>query len=512
MSKNNLRQGLVIDHRFTLERRLGSGATGVVWVARDGERGQEVALKILHPQLSHEAMLVAQLAREANVLTQLQHPHIARAIAFQPEGELIYLAMELVEGRPLHEVIGERAKASRHFDREELEALVGQLAGAVGHAHGKWIVHRDLKPQNVVVRELGERLEVKVLDFGIARLLEGSIFDATTFGRQLGSLFYMSPEQVRGEPAGVRSDVFALASIIFELVTLHRAWAWDGAGRPLPAFTGPVPHGEDNAVATVMMRISAGPRPRPSMVRPELSQGFDALLERALAIDAEDRPASVSELAAEVLQELRGAALSHPALPYGFAHPSRLMSGERSSPTVDDQATQMMGAVVEPSPAETALLEGFGAALATSDPRSAPAASKRGVPGTMPFERAFSEELEEAGPTVRASAPMLRARMAPSETLAPAPEDASAPSLRTASPPAERRAARSKRQEARVAPTETHAVAREPSRLGIMLIVGILLSSALLAALVVALFFPPGPQAAPLVEIPSKPDLEAPLE
>lgn len=304
MADNKLRPGTLIDDRFLLGKRLGSGSTGVVWRALDQESGQDVALKILHPKMSHDAMLVAQLAREADVLQQLDHPHIATSFAFQPDGPFVYLAMEFIDGRPLHEVIGAHTRDKRYFEHREVMNILSQLADAVGHAHAKYIVHRDLKPQNVIVIGDGPDATVKVLDFGIARLLEGSIFDATTLGRQLGSLFYMSPEQTRGEPADARSDVFALGAILFELITLRRAWAWDEQGMPVPAFERPVPAGEANALAAVFTRLTSGPRPRVSDARLEMPPSFDAVITRALAVKREDRYASVQEFAKEALGAL----------------------------------------------------------------------------------------------------------------------------------------------------------------------------------------------------------------
>lgn len=305
MADPQLRPGALIDRRFLLGRRLGSGSTGVVWLAQDQHTNQEVALKLLHPKMSHDEMLVAQLAREADVLQQLDHPHIARSFAFQPNGPFVYLAMEFIDGKPLHEVIGAHTRSNTYFTHSQVIRMLGQLCDAVAYAHGKYIVHRDLKPQNVMVIGDGEGISIKVLDFGIARLLEGSIFDATTLGRQLGSLFYMSPEQTRGEPADVRSDVFALGVLLFELVTLRRAWAWDENDVPIPAFERPVPHGEANAIAAVFTRITSGRRPRASEVRLELPPAFDAVITRALAVRREDRFASVQEFATEAMLALK---------------------------------------------------------------------------------------------------------------------------------------------------------------------------------------------------------------
>lgn len=299
MASGNLRPGKVVDERFVLTRRLGAGSSGVVWAAEDRAEGAEVALKILHPQLGREPGLVGQLAREARVLMALDHPHVARAIAFEGGGELVYLAMELIEGEPLNALLGRHTREGAPLSNHAVARLMVQICSGVAHAHAVGVVHRDLKPQNVLVRFAeGGRLDAKVVDFGIARLAQISLFDATTFGRRMGSMFYMSPEQTRGEPVDGRADVFALGSILFELLTLRRAWAW-GPDGPLPAFAEPVGHSVENSVAAVFERISAAARPRPSALRPELPTSFDRIVARALAVAPEDRYPSVAAFANE---------------------------------------------------------------------------------------------------------------------------------------------------------------------------------------------------------------------
>jgi serine/threonine protein kinase len=176
----------------------------------------------------------------------------------------------------------------------------------MAYAHSKTIIHRDLKPQNVMIVRKGGDIFVKVLDFGIAKLLEGSIFDATTFGRRLGSMFYMSPEQCKGEPADARSDVFSLGAMMFEVLTLRRAWAWDATGRPLRAFDAPVPNDGANALSAVLMRVATAPRPRPSEQRPKLSTKFDDIVIKAMSIDPNRRFQDVASLLAEFRRALGG--------------------------------------------------------------------------------------------------------------------------------------------------------------------------------------------------------------
>jgi hypothetical protein len=267
----------------------------------------------------------------------------------------------------------------------------------------------------MIVRN-GASMKSKILDFGIARLLEGSIFDATTFGRQLGSLFYMSPEQTRGEPADARSDVFGLASILFEILTLHRTWARAEGGYPLPAFAGPVPHGEMNSIAAVFTRISLEARPRPTDVRPALPQSFDRIVQRALAVNPNDRFQSVDQL----VGEMREAFLQLSDFETRTEHGPPLSAVPKA--TVDDDETRVENAA-GPEDA-TQLLEAsdddfgvdpteaadhrFGVDLTEAAPTDKkPARQRRSIPETLEYRGARpATNLEEAGPTVRASGPI----------------------------------------------------------------------------------------------------------
>jgi serine/threonine protein kinase len=297
-----LRPGTIIDDRYMLVRQLGAGGCGAVWLATDGGQSaaerdmSDIVLKILHPHFDRYSLAVKQLAREAELLGQLAHPNIARPLAFSSNGPHTYLAMEFIEGRPLDQEIGAHTRTDTYFSDHEVLRLFGEICSAVSHAHSRAIIHRDLKPQNVMVARKGGSLFVKVLDFGIAKLLEGSLFDATTFGRRIGSMFYMAPEQCKGESADVRSDIFSLGVMLFEILTLRRAWAWDQSERPLRAFEHPLPADGANAVSAVLMRVATAPRPRPTDARPDLPRQLDDVLTRAMAIAPEDRYPTVDAL------------------------------------------------------------------------------------------------------------------------------------------------------------------------------------------------------------------------
>jgi serine/threonine protein kinase len=291
-----LRAGALLHERFTLKRQLGFGGAATVWLASDGTDGRDVALKILHPKFRRRHSMVRRLVTEATVLGELDHPAIARPIAYFEDDGFASLAMELVEGRTLDGYLGELTQKRIFPPEAELTRFFQEICAGVAHAHDRDIIHRDLKPQNVMITERDGALHAKVLDFGIAKLLQASTVDATTQGRRIGSIFYMAPEQARGDPTDARTDVFALGSMLFELLTLRRAWVRDAQDRPVPAFDGASPSPRSNALPIVMARIASEARPRPSTVRPELPAALDEVVARATAIEPRERYASARAL------------------------------------------------------------------------------------------------------------------------------------------------------------------------------------------------------------------------
>jgi serine/threonine-protein kinase len=276
---------------------VGGGGTASVWAALDRQRGIDVAIKSLHAELELMPKSRMRFEREARVLGSLDHPHIARLLDHRLDGETPYFVLELLEGRTLADLIGAHSSSGTPIDLSALIRIFEQICSAVSHAHGRGILHRDLKPGNVMVDP------TKVLDFGLAKLTDGPLDLATTAGRQIGSYFYMAPEQTYGQESTVASDVFGLGSILYEMLTLHRAWVKDASGAPLRAFAGDRAANSYNTPPEIMARIRRAPRPRPSELNPEL-EPFDAPVLRALAIDRRERYPSVTEL----LEEVRAAA------------------------------------------------------------------------------------------------------------------------------------------------------------------------------------------------------------
>jgi Tol biopolymer transport system component len=221
---------------------LGAGGMGQVFRARDARLERDVALKVLPPHLARSADALARFEREAKAVAALSHPNILAIYDVGREREQAFAVMELLEG----ETLRERLRAGAQPARKAVE-IAAQIAAGLAAAHERGIVHRDLKPENVFVLPDGR---VKILDFGLAKQADGpgsqsQLMAAATMGHEapgtepgavLGTVGYMSPEQVKGQPADARSDLFALGVILYELLTGQRAFARDSSVETMSAI------------------------------------------------------------------------------------------------------------------------------------------------------------------------------------------------------------------------------------------------------------------------------------
>jgi TolB-like protein/Tfp pilus assembly protein PilF len=250
---------------------------GEVWRARDAALGRDVALKVLPDAFNQDPDRLTRFEREARVLASLNHPNIAQIYGLERSGDTRVLVMELAEGPTLADHIG-----SRGLPLDESLAIARQIAEALSEAHGKGIVHRDLKPQNIKLAPGGR---VKVLDFGLARRQQepgaaaddGTTVTGTEAGAVLGTAGYMAPEQVRGETADPRADIFAFGCVLYEMLSGQRAFR-----RPTPVET----------LAAILHESS----PRLSRVRHDLPPGVDTVVTHCLEKAPERRFQSARDL------------------------------------------------------------------------------------------------------------------------------------------------------------------------------------------------------------------------
>ncbi|MEQ8273911.1 MAG: protein kinase [Deltaproteobacteria bacterium] len=310
MTEENTSSGSVVDDRFVLLRRLGQGGGATVWLAQDTRTQTEVALKLVHAHLRKQIRALERFAREATVLLEFDHPNIARCHAFRMDTVAPYIAMDFVAGHSLKEELGRRAPTDRHFTTDLLIRLFTELTSAVDYAHSKNVLHRDLSAANVLLDTTGDEVSARVVDFGVAKLMDADRSHATTLGRIIGTPASLAPEMAAGEEIDHRADQYSLGVLLFEMLTLRRAWVLDGQGGHQHAYDGPIPQIIENRPLGLFRRICTAARPDVREVRPELPSAIAEVVKRALAADAEERFTSVAELGEATRDALDGVVLA----------------------------------------------------------------------------------------------------------------------------------------------------------------------------------------------------------
>src|SRR5437763_5172928 len=276
--------GQTVSHYRILDK-LGEGGMGVVYSAEDTHLGRHVAIKFLSAATSDAHHFKARFLREARAASQLSHPHIATIYDYGETAEgSPFIVMEQVKGKPLDDLLHEgELTLARAIE------IIEDVASALGEAHAHGVVHRDIKPSNVFINERGQ---VKVLDFGLAKLLNEEHTQTSPDARTLlathtrsdivvGTPLYLSPEQATSAPVDGRSDLFALGALLYECV----------AGRP--AFSG------SNVIEIGAQVLHFDPPP-PSRFNARVTAELDRLTLKALAKKPEDRFQTADEFAAEL--------------------------------------------------------------------------------------------------------------------------------------------------------------------------------------------------------------------
>ncbi|HEY7371359.1 MAG TPA: serine/threonine-protein kinase, partial [Polyangia bacterium] len=272
------RVGEIVGERYELQRLLGAGGMGAVYEARHKLIGRRCAVKLLHPQYAGQASMLARFQREARAAASLENEHIAAVTDFGFAGDGVpFLVMERLEGEDLAALLAREGR----LPVARAVALVAQACRGLAAAHANEIVHRDLKPANLFLTRRSDGGDlVKVLDFGIAKLLDGDETGAsiTGTGKLLGTACYMPPEQAKGDPdIDHRADIYALGAILYELLTATKAH----------------PGTNYNAVLFHILTQQVVPL---RAVRPDLPAGLERVVERAMAPGRAGRFARVTDL------------------------------------------------------------------------------------------------------------------------------------------------------------------------------------------------------------------------
>ncbi|HLM33545.1 MAG TPA: Stk1 family PASTA domain-containing Ser/Thr kinase [Gaiellaceae bacterium] len=261
----------LFDGRYRILRKLGSGGMANVYLAEDEDLGRRVAIKILSERYANDESFNERFRREAKSAASLSHPNI---VSIYDRGEadgIPYIAMEVIEGRSLKELILTRGPLPLATAID----YTHQILDALRFAHRNGIIHRDIKPHNIL---LGAENRAKVTDFGIAR---AGASQMTEVGSIMGTAQYLSPEQARGAPVTAASDLYSVGIVLYEMLT------------------GQVPFSGDSAIEIAMKHLNETPRP-PSSLRPELTPELDQVVLRALGKNPEDRYQASEEFSADL--------------------------------------------------------------------------------------------------------------------------------------------------------------------------------------------------------------------
>jgi eukaryotic-like serine/threonine-protein kinase len=332
------RVGSVLDDKWTLERLVGVGGMAAVYAARH-RNGARAAVKLLHPELARHKEVRERFLREGYAANKVDHPGVVKVldddvVSSGPDAGTAYLVMELLEG----ESFQDRLERGFAFGEREFLDLASEVLEVLQAAHERGVVHRDLKPENLFfAREEGEtgktrKTRVKVLDFGLARLLDSQTI--TTYGLALGTPSFMSPEQAAGRVDEIdgRTDLFALAATGFRLRT----------GRRIHEADSPT------EVVAMMSRLAA---PRIRAIAPDVSEPYARVIDRALEFKREDRYESAAAMREDVqraLAELAPVALAArpvqpPAIPPSSAarRPAKGPKVAPPDPTIEISASDL---------------------------------------------------------------------------------------------------------------------------------------------------------------------------
>jgi hypothetical protein len=266
--------GQTLGRRYKIEALLGQGGMSAVYKATDPNLRRQVAIKLIHPHLATTQEFVSRFEEEAAAVAQLRHPNIIQVYDFSHDNNVYYMVLEFLPGESLEQRLRRLNGARQRMPLGEITGTMVKICQAVGYAHSRGMIHRDLKPANVMIMPTGEPI---LMDFGIVKMLGGDTQTAT--GGLIGTVAYMAPEQIRGERADPRTDIYALGVMLFEMISGQR------------------PFQGDSAPATMMMHLTQ-PVPDIRTLNQETPPALVGIVEKALAKSPADRFQSTHEMAA----------------------------------------------------------------------------------------------------------------------------------------------------------------------------------------------------------------------
>jgi len=315
--------------RYQIVALLGEGGMGAVYKAHDPNLDRDVAVKVMHPHFARRRDFQERFLQEARTAAQISHPGVVQVHDFGQADSHLYIVMEFIPGDNLRKLLQAMKADGKWIVLSEAIQLVRQICLALDFTHRQGILHRDIKPDNIMFRpEPADGLPYRPMltDLGLAKLLEGGL--TTQAGISLGTPAYMSPEQALGQPVDVRSDVYSLGILLYELA----------AGR-LPFHV--------KTITEAIRCHTKEPPPAPRSIRPDLPGPLESVILRALEKDPADRYLAANAMAV-ALADLLPAAVEVTAAPTGLVKAVSLITEEDSEPA--DRGTSILDEF--PTPAE----------------------------------------------------------------------------------------------------------------------------------------------------------------
>jgi serine/threonine protein kinase/lipoprotein NlpI len=282
-----LARGIIFAGRYEIIEELGAGGMGKVYRVFDKKLQEEVALKLVRPEIGADRKTIERFHNEIKIARRIRHKNVCGMFDLQEEGQILYITMEYVRGEDLRSLI----RRTKVLAAGTAVSIARQVAEGLREAHSLGVVHRDLKPGNIMIDKDGS---AKIMDFGIARSLLGA--GITAEGSIIGTLEYMSPEQVEGKEADQRADIYALGIILFEMVT------------------GRVPF-EGDTPFSIANKHKSEPPPIPKKVNPQIFDSLNRIILRCLEKDKEKRYLSADELFADLTSVVESLPIAERAVP-----------------------------------------------------------------------------------------------------------------------------------------------------------------------------------------------------
>ena len=283
-------KGQKISDRYLIVRSIGEGGMANVYLAHDTILDRDVAIKVLRGDLSNDEKFVRRFQREALAASSLSHPNIVEMYDVGEDNGIYYIVMEYVEGKTVKQLVKKRGSLTLS---EALDIML-QLTDGISHAHDSYIIHRDLKPQNILIKDDGQ---IKITDFGIAMALNST--QLTQTNSVMGSVHYLPPEQALGKGATIRSDIYSMGILFYELLT------------------GKLPFKGENAVEIAMKQIKE-PLPSVRKQNEAIPQSIENIILKATAKNPKNRYHDAKEMHEDLLTALDEDRLNEPKITYKY--------------------------------------------------------------------------------------------------------------------------------------------------------------------------------------------------